>query len=201
MDESRCTCTPCLQFLRCQFHMSTNVNAFKYNRKTGISDFPCHCQKTNSFFLLNKVDNSSLKTDIIFFIICPSFLKHVAPWSWHQIVRNPGVHVHGDGVKRGTNTLGYVYTTLCTWKTCDTEIKNACDHCLFRFGCKMVLCLFTFVLQTHIWKDLELHTFIHFSLQLWITSSACINLLRIFSLHKPWAATSECVGEHYTRRL
>lgn len=93
MDESRCTCTPCLQFLRCQFHMSTNVNASKYNRKTGISDFPCHCQKTNSFFLLNKVDNSSLKTDIIFFIICPSFLKHVAPWSWHQIVRNPGVHV------------------------------------------------------------------------------------------------------------
>lgn len=59
MDESRCTCTPCLQFLRCQFHMSTNVNAFKYNRKTGISDFPCHCQRTNSFFLLNKVDNSS----------------------------------------------------------------------------------------------------------------------------------------------
>lgn len=99
-------------------------------------------------------------------------------------------------------TLLDMCTLLCErGKTCDTEIKNACDHCLFRFGCKMVLCLFTFVLQTHIWKDLELHTFIHFSLQLWITSSACINLLRIFSLHKPWAAPSECVGEHYTRRL
>lgn len=40
------------------------------------------------------------------------------------------LHVHGDGVKRGTKTLGYAYTTLWTWKTCDTEIKNACDHCL-----------------------------------------------------------------------
>lgn len=61
-------------------------------------------------------------------------------------------------------------------------------------------CTCTVIVHTHLCT--LLYTFIHFSLQLWITSSTCINLLRLFPLHKPWAAPSvwECVGERYTRR-